>query len=103
MSAEQPWIAGVRAKMIVRRDAQELAKRIVEECGDGLRGVVRMEAGRLIREHLNETLDSIHEAQRLIEANPRKNPRNFIIKTLGGISNKLTILSAAYASGALPK
>ena len=98
----KPWMETVREKIGARELAQESARQILETA-ENMQGVVRMEIGRVMSQELGDALNAIHEAQRMIEAYPRKNPRQFVIKTLGKVSNRLTILSAAYASGALPK
>jgi hypothetical protein len=92
----------IKAKIEARKLAQENA-RLMIETAENMQGVVHMEVGRVMTEELGQALSTIHEAQRLIEANPRKNPRRFIINTLVKIENRLSGLSAAYASGALPR
>ena len=98
----KPWMETVREKIGARELAQESARQIIETA-ENMQGVVRMEIGRVMSQELGDALNTIHEAQRLIEAYPRKNPRQFVINTLTKVSNKLSVLSAAYANGTLPK
>ena len=93
---------GVQAKI----DAQEAAKlraKAIVEISEDLKAEVQTRAGCVIVEEIAKILDLLHEAVRLIEAAPEKNPRLLIIKLLGKMENRLSVISAGYAAGSLPK
>jgi hypothetical protein len=92
----------VQAKIDAQAAAKLRAQAIVEVSED-LEAVVKSETGRVITEELTRILDIIHAMKQAIEAAPEKNPRAMILKLLGGMHNRLSIVSAGYAAGSLPK
>jgi hypothetical protein len=92
----------IQDKLAAQEAAKLRAKAIVEVSAD-LEVVVKTEVGRVVVEEITKILDLLHKAARAIEAAPEKNPRVFIVKLLGKISNRLSVISAGYAAGSLPK
>lgn len=92
----------VQDKLAAQEAAKLRAKAIVEVSED-LEAVVKMEAARVIVEEIKRLLDILHEAKRVIEEAPGKNPRVLIVKLLGKMANRLSVISAAYAAGSLPR
>jgi hypothetical protein len=92
----------VQAKIAEKERAKILAKEIVEISAD-LKAMVDTQAAGVIVEEFNRIIDIIHAVKQAIEASPEKNPRAMILKLLGGMHNRLSIISAGYAAGSLPK
>ena len=92
----------IRAKIAAKDASQARAKAIVEVSED-LEDAVKREVGRVVSEEMGKALDALVEAQQAIAEHPDKNPRVAILKWLNKLHNKLTLIRAAYGSGALPK
>lgn len=92
----------IRARIAARRAAVEQARAIVHTA-DNLELVVKTEVGRRMSEHLAEVQDNIRATIDAVEKRGAKVSRMLVLRALVGISNRLSVLSAAYQSGALPK
>jgi hypothetical protein len=92
----------IRAKIAAGDAAKQRAKAIVELSED-LEDVVKAEAARVIGEEITRILRILDEAKQAIEAHPDKNPRALVLKCLGKMANRLTVISAGYAAGSLPQ
>jgi hypothetical protein len=88
---------------IADREAAKLRAKAIVEVSEDLEAVVKSETGRVIAEELTRIIDVIHAVKQAIDASPEKNPRAMILKLLGGMHNRLSIISAGYAAGSLPK
>ena len=89
-----------------RLAAQETAKlraRAIIESAEDLEAIVIQEVGRIVSEQIQMVQDVLHEGKIAIEACPEKNPRLTVIKWLDKMSNRLSVISAGYAAGSLPK
>jgi predicted methyltransferase MtxX (methanogen marker protein 4) len=91
------------AAAIEAKEQAKLRAQAIVEVSEDLEAVVKSETGRVISEELTNILDIIHAMKQAIEASPEKNPRAMILKLLGGMHNRLSIISAGYAAGSLPK
>lgn len=94
--------ASVQAQIAARQAAQERARHIIETA-ENLEVVVKSEVSRRMSEHLAEVQDNIRATIEAVEKRDAKISRMLVLRALVGISNRLSILSAAYQSGALPK
>lgn len=92
----------IRAKIAAGDAAKQRARAIVELSED-LEAAVKTEIARVIGEEITKIIAILQEAKQAIEAHPDKNPRALVLKCLGKMSNRLTAISAGYASGSLPK
>lgn len=88
----------VRKKLAEQSASVMVAKAIVELSED-LGDSVNLIAGQVICSEIDEALDALAHAKTQIEANSDKNPRAYILRMIGKISNRLTIVSAAYRAG----
>jgi hypothetical protein len=91
------------ADRIAAREAAKLRARAIIESAEDLEAVVKHEVGRIVSEEIRMVQDVLHEGKLAIEAAPEKNPRLIVIKWLDKMSNRLSVISAGYAAGSLPK
>jgi hypothetical protein len=88
---------------IADREKAKLRAQAIVEVSEDLEAAVKTETARVIVEEVAKIVDLLHGMKNAIEASPEKNPRVLIIKLLGKMENRLSIISAGYAAGSLPK
>jgi hypothetical protein len=88
---------------IAAQDENKARARAIVEIAEDLQWAFKTERARVISEEIGKAINVLNEARIAIEANPRKNPRRFILRWINNLSNQLSAISAGYAAGSLPK
>ena len=96
------WDDNVRFK-IAAIDASRVQAKAIVELSEDLEDVVKRVAGGIISDEIGRALGILEDAQARINETPHKNPRDYLLKVIAGISKRLTAVSFAYQAGSLSR
>jgi hypothetical protein len=102
METSVSWDDNVRSK-IAEKDAARVQGKAIVELSEDLEDVVKRVAGGIISDEIGRALGILEDAQARINETPHKNPRDYLLKVIAGISKRLTAVSFAYQAGSLSR